>query len=221
MRTPHHFLTQHTLALIVYSVAGGCSAPTGDTRVDDGPKRDATTSSAEALASGADAGPLVDLVPAALTFDADYFYVTVENRGAGTSDARFTVRLRNLATGQAYTTNPYDPFAVPPPGASFTTGGITRGLIGLATCVPDRWFDVEVSVDDGDTVWETNEANNTMRVRLRCPDGDDEDGAWCDGRGKNGHGEGAPRGRSHRGCPRRGAGQKSAPLACERSSTDE
>jgi len=112
------------------------------------------------IATNTPTPPLPDLKIEDMSRDTNYFKVKYCNRGAGTSIQKFTVEVKDTASGKTFETNYLYPFAVPAVNTCDWTGGITCGLIGDAGC--NKTLSVLATADFRKTVPESNESNNTF-----------------------------------------------------------
>jgi hypothetical protein len=107
---------------------------------------------------------LPDLILTNITADNDYLRVEYKNQGKGVTGGDFLIRVR---TGkESFDGNYFYRFAVPPPGHTAQTGGITLGLIGLK---PGDIATVEATIDYEDRVRETDRTNNSLTKKVTIP----------------------------------------------------
>ncbi len=110
---------------------------------------------------------LADLKIEDMSRDVNYFTVKYCNRGTGTSTQKFTVEVKDTATGKVFETNYLYPFDVPAVNTCAWTGGITCGLIGDTTC--NKTISVLATADFRKAVPESNESNNTFTKNFLAP----------------------------------------------------
>lgn len=100
-----------------------------------------------------------DLIVENIQRDAFGYKAYICNTGGADSANKFTIKTTNLSNNKSFSSNSFYPYAVPAGGTCLWTGSVSCSLID-SSCT--EAVSIQITIDENNTIPESNEANNTF-----------------------------------------------------------